>query len=101
MKFASVDEALSKASLFSMVKVDLLTIAIGPEHHDICLLDVKRPHGIVGRTSFNIICSHFERINLNVKNLQCKVFHLVQNEVVFKLKFKVRFKIITYHIGVS
>ena len=67
----------------------MLTIAIGTEHHDLCLLDDKKPFLPVGRISFNVLCSHVENIKLNIKNLQCRVDHLVQNEVVLKLKFKV------------
>jgi hypothetical protein len=89
-KFPSVNEALEKSSLFSSIKVDLLTIAIGPEHHDLCLLEEKKPFNLLGRMSFNVFCAHIEKIGLNIKNLQCKVNHLVQNEVVFKLKFKVK-----------
>ena len=66
----------------------MLTIAIGPEHHDIRLLDYKRSNVIIGRISFNVACFHIENITLDIKNIQFKVFHLVQNEVVMKLKFR-------------
>ena len=87
-KFQKVEDALEKSTLASMLKVDLLTIAIGPEHHDIRLLDYKRSNIIIGRISFNVACLHIENISLDIKNIQCKVFHLVQNEVVVKLKFR-------------
>ena len=88
-KFPSVEEALKSATPYSSVKVDLLTIAIGPEHHDLCLIDDKKPFGPVGRISFNVVCSHIEKIGFSVKHLRVTVDHLVQNEVALKLKFKV------------
>ena len=99
-KFPSVSDALAKSTLYSSFKVDFLTIAIGPEHHDLCLLDDRKPHIYLGRMSFNMVCSHIEKIGLSLKNVQCKVNHLVQNEVALKLKFKVKFISFT-RIGIT
>ncbi len=93
MKFKDIEETLTKATIYSSLRVDLLTIAIGPEHHDLCLMEEKKPYGPAGRISFNVLCSHVEKIKLNIKNLIFRVDHLVQNEVVLKLKFKVIEKI--------
>jgi hypothetical protein len=71
----------------SCLKVDLLTVAIGPEHHDIRLLD-RRNVNQIGRVSFNIVCHHVENITLAIKSLQCKVLHLVQNDIALRLRFK-------------
>jgi hypothetical protein len=76
-----------KLQPLSSLKVDLLTIAIGPEHHDIRLLDRKNVNQI-GRISFNVVCHHVENITLAIKSLQCKVLHLVQNDIALKLCFK-------------
>ena len=82
---------LAKGVITSAIKVDLLTIAIGPEHHDLRLVDLKNPSNSIGRISFNIASHHKEKISINVKNVMCKVFHLVTNEVALKLKFKVKY----------
>lgn len=87
-KYGKMEDFIQRATIISTLKVDTLTIAIGPEHHDLRLLDFKKPNLIIGRISFNVMCSHIENISLAIKNLQCKVNHLVQNEVCFKLKFK-------------
>jgi hypothetical protein len=50
----------------SRLKVDLLTIAIGPEHHDLRLLDNKNKN-IIGRICFNVVCHHKENITLDFK----------------------------------
>jgi hypothetical protein len=83
-----MDDFIKNGIMISQIKVDLMTIAIAPEHHDICLKDIKKPHPIIGRISFNIACSHIDFISLNIKHLRIRVDHLVQNEVSLKLKFK-------------
>jgi len=72
----------------SSLKVDLLTIAIGPEHHDIRLLDRNNINQI-GRISFNISCFHMENVFLNIQTLEFKISHLVNKQIALKLAFNV------------
>jgi hypothetical protein len=72
----------------SSLKVDLLTIAIGPEHHDIRLLDRDNINRI-GRISFNISCFHMENVFLNIQTLKFKISHLVKKQIALKLAFNV------------
>ena len=84
-----------KLSCFSSLKVDLLTIAIGPEHHDLRLLDRKNQN-IIGRISFNVACHHIENITIEFKSMNVKLYQLMEKELAFKLKFK---KVIIIYIG--
>ena len=71
----------------SRLKVDLLTIAIGPEHHDLRLLDNKNKN-LIGRICFNIACHHKENVALDFKTIQIKLSKLIDKELAFKLRFK-------------
>ncbi len=83
-----LDDALAKSVINARMKIDLLTLAIGPEHHDICLNDTHQPHGIIGRVNFDVLCSHIQSVTLRIKNLQCMIFSLLQSEISFMLKVK-------------
>ena len=64
-----------------------MTIAIGPEHHDLRLLDGKNMN-MIGRISFNVSCHHIENITVDFKSLNIKLYQLMEKELAFKLKFK-------------
>ena len=92
--------ALSKKlTPISKLNIDILTISIGPEHHDIRLLDINVKHNsffinyksknTIGRLSFNVACAHLESISIRIKYLNCKISDLWQNEVCFKLRYRV------------
>lgn len=66
-QFSKKEQLLSKASLYSSYKVDLLTIAVGPENHDMVLLNPKKKGAHIGRVSYTITCKHIEDINIRVK----------------------------------
>ena len=82
------ENILKSANLYSSFKVDLLTIALGPENHNIVLLDPKKSFIHLGRISYTIECSHIENINIRIKSLKVELNHLLQNEIAIKLKFK-------------
>ena len=84
-----MQEYITSNHILSSLKVDLLTIAIGPEHHDIRLLE-KNSSLPIGRISFNISCSHLENINLNIQTLKFKIFHLVKKQIALKFAFNVK-----------
>lgn len=64
----------------------MLTIAIGPEFHDIHLLHDKK-QAFLGRIMFNVQCSHIEDISLEINSIICKLDHCFYNEIVFRLKY--------------
>ncbi len=64
-----------------------MTIAIGPEHHDLRLLD-RSNKNIIGRISFNVVCHHIENVTLDFQTLQLKFDKLIEKEIAFRLKFK-------------
>ena len=88
LKIKDWQDYLTYEHIMSSLKVDLLTIAIGPEHHDIRLLDRNNINRI-GRISFNISCSHLENIFLNIQTLKFKISHLVKKQIALKLAFNV------------
>jgi len=83
------------------LNIDLLTILIGPEHHDIKLLDfnVNKKKTInflnfqnnkpIGRLSFNVASAHLENISIKLKYLKCKITDLWQNRICFKMRYRV------------
>lgn len=93
MKIKDMQEYLTSTHVYSSLKVDLLTIAIGPEHHDIRLLNKNNTHTI-GRISFNISCSHIENIFLNIQTLKFRISHLVKKMIALKLAFNVKLSLL-------
>ena len=79
---------LKSSTLYSGLKIDLLTLAIAPEHHDIVLLDPKRSHIQKGRINYVISCSHIENIYFMIENANLTLNTLMKNEMALKLKFK-------------
>lgn len=90
-----------KLTPISRMNIDLLTIAIGPEHHDLRLLDLQVKKNLlflfliwknknsIGRLSFNISCSHIENIEIKLKHFRCKITDLWKNELCFKMRYRV------------
>ena len=64
-------EILNESEKYSSFKIDLLTLAIAPEHHDIALYDLKKSHLLIGRISYTITCKHIENVIL-FKEIQFK-----------------------------
>lgn len=87
-QFSKKEQLLAKASLYSSYKVDLLTIAVGPENHDMVLLNPKKKGAHIGRVSYTITCKHIEDINIRVKKAKVFIDRLMQNEISLKVKFR-------------
>ena len=68
----------------SIVKVDLLTIAIGPEHSSFALINIQTGKK-ESRISFNIRMKHYHTISLDISQLIMTIDKAVSNSFVFKV----------------
>ena len=81
-------EILSGTQLFSCLKIDLLTLALAPEKHDLVLLDPKRNRVQLGRINYNISCRQIEDISIKVKSFKVNLFKVNYNEIALNLKYE-------------
>ena len=81
-------EILSGTQLFSCLKIDLLTLALAPEKHDIVLLDPKRNRVQLGRINYNLSCRQIEDISIKVKSFKINLFKVNYNEIALNLKYE-------------
>ena len=70
----------------SVLRVDLLTIAIGTKHHDIHLLSSINGKSL-GRIQFDVICEQIENISFTINSLNVKLNYCIQNQISFRLKY--------------
>ena len=87
-QYSQKDQLLKNAQIYSSYKVDLLTIAVGPENHDMVLLDPKKRGMHIGRISYTITCKHIDDINIKIKKAKIQMGHLMQNEIALKFKYR-------------
>ena len=59
-----IDILLQQSTVYSAFKIDLLTVALGPENHNIVLLDLKKKVVHLGRISYTIECKQIDDINI-------------------------------------
>ena len=81
-------EILAESTFYSGLKIDLLTLAVAPEHHDIVLLDPKKSHIQKGRINYMISCSHIENVYFMIEKVTFQINSLMKSELSLKLKFK-------------
>ena len=81
------NEILTSCNKYSSLKIDLLTLAIAPEQHDIALFDLKRLHFQIGRISYHITCKHIENINCKIDKITFNLNTLINSDLSLKLKF--------------
>ena len=81
-------EILSRSQIFSCFKINLLTIAIAPEKHDLILIDPKRIRVQVGRISYCISCRHIEDLSIRINGFKMNLYNLKYNEIALNLKFE-------------
>ena len=84
----SKKEILAESTFYSGLKIDLLTLAVAPEHHDIVLLDPKKSHIQKGRINYMISCSHIENVYFMIEKVTFQINSLMKSELSLKLKFK-------------
>ena len=83
-----LENLLKFANLYSGYKIDLLTIAVGPENHNMILLNNNIPNIKLGRISYTIRCTHVEKINIIIKKINVELAHLFQTEVSIRFKYR-------------
>ena len=81
-------EILSGTQLFSCLKIDLLTLALSPEKHDLVLLDPKRNRAQLGRINYNLSCRQIEDISIKVKSFRLNLYKMNYNEIALNLKYE-------------
>ena len=81
-------EILAGTQLFSCLKIDLLTLALAPEKHDLVLLDPKRTRVQLGRINYNLSCKQIEDISIKVKSFKLNLNNLNYNEIALNLKYE-------------
>ena len=64
------DELIEKADLYSWFKISLLTIAIGPEFHNLGLVSPHKKGMHLGRVMYIITCKQIAVINVKVNNVK-------------------------------
>ena len=64
---SKIELLIESASLYSAFKIDLLTVALGPENHNMVLLDPKKKYVHLGRISYTIECKQIDDINILIK----------------------------------
>ena len=80
-------EILNESQKYSSFKIDLLTLAIAPEHHDIALYDLKKSHLLIGRISYTITCKHIENVICKIDSFKFNINSLINTDLCLKLKF--------------
>ena len=80
-------EILNESEKYSSLKIDLLTLAIAPEHHDFALFDLQKSHLQIGRISYCISCKHIENIICKIDKFNFNLYSLINTDLALKLKF--------------
>lgn len=88
IKGKTKEEILNSSNLYSALRIDLLTLAIAPEHHDIALVDPRKQYLTLGRINYVVKCNHIETIDFNIESLKITMNSLMKNDISLKLKFK-------------
>ena len=81
-------EILAESQIFSCFKINLLTLALAPEKHDLKLIDPKRMRVHLGRISYCISCKHIEDLYLKIIGFKINLKKLKYNEIALNLKFE-------------
>ena len=81
------DELIEKADLYSWFKISLLTIAIGPEFHNLGLVSPHKKGMHLGRVMYIITCKQIAVINVKVNNVKIAFDNLSNNDIALKLKY--------------
>ena len=81
-------EILTESQIYSCFKINLLTIALSPEKHDLVLTDPKKIRVQHGRINYSITCNHIADLNLKINGFKINFNNLKFNEIALKLKFQ-------------
>ena len=87
-KMGKLENLVKVANFYSGYKIDLLTIAVGPENHNMILLNNNIPNIKLGRISYTIKCTHVEKINIIIKKINVELDHLFQTAISIRFKYR-------------
>ena len=87
-KEGSRENIIKKSKIYSSFKIDLLTLAVGPEFHDIVLTSPKKRMEKLGRIMYTITCKQIANINVKINSVKIKINELLQNNIALSLKYK-------------
>ena len=82
----TIENILKKAKLYSSFKVDLLTLAVGPEFHNIILTSNKKGERL-GRIMYTIACKQIANINVKINSVKIHLNELLQNNIALNIKY--------------
>lgn len=86
-KGESLQELIKKAKVFSSFKIDILTLVVGPEFHNIVLKSPNKKSEKVGRITYTIICKQIEDIKVKINRATIKINELLHNNIALSLKY--------------
>ena len=84
----NIENIIKKAKIYSSFKIDLLTIAVGPEFHNIILRPPSQKLERLGRIMYTITCKQITNISVKINSVKIQMNGLLQNNVALSLKYK-------------
>ena len=81
-------EILAESQIYSCFKINLLTIALAPNRHDLELIDPRRIKVELGRINYFASCYHIEDLYLRISKFKINLNNLKYNEIALNLKFE-------------
>ena len=87
-KEGSRENIIKKSKIYSSFKIDLLTLAVGPEFHNIILSSPKKNSERLGRIMYTVVCKQISNINVKINSVKIKINELLQNNIALSLKYK-------------
>ena len=82
----SIENMIKKSKIFSSFKIDLLTLAVGPEYHNIILTSPKNSEKL-GRIMYTITCKQISNISVKINSVKIQMNELLQNNIALSLKY--------------
>ena len=80
-------ELIEKADFYSGFKINLLTIVVGPEFHNLGLISPTKKNAQIGRVMYVIECKQIANINIKINSVKIAIDNLSNNEIALKLKY--------------
>lgn len=86
MKLPPLNKLCETIKPLSVVHLDYLTLAVGPEHHDLQLYSTNGNKE--GRLIFDSTVEHLSQIKIEITNMKCIVNTLAKKDITLQLKLK-------------
>ena len=83
----NLQNLIKKAKVFSSIKIDFLTLAVGPEYHNIVLKSQEKKDVKVGRITYTIICKQLANIKVTINKVKIQINELLHNNIALRLKY--------------